>query len=125
MDWKVVKFVESTPSVEAALAFDLMALTADSENLKSFSRSFGPAPDSDSIGVGGRAKSSLTRVFRAWSLSRNGCADIVSAPRQISAHELMKCHVDVPSRIAWLKAHPREIPSFSLVNCTQGEEEVN
>ncbi|MFS8013617.1 hypothetical protein Hanom_Chr14g01335111 [Helianthus anomalus] len=38
-------------------------------------------------------------------------------PVQISAHELMKCHVDVPSKIAWLNAQPIASPSLSFVSC--------
>ncbi|KAL9251788.1 hypothetical protein AKJ16_DCAP04707 [Drosera capensis] len=33
------------------------------------------------------------------------------------AHELMKCHVEVPSRTAWLNASPSATPSRNLVIC--------
>ncbi|KAF5771377.1 hypothetical protein HanXRQr2_Chr14g0669941 [Helianthus annuus] len=43
-------------------------------------------------------------------------------PVQISAHELMKCHVDVPSKIAWLNAQPIASPSLSFVSCIKVPE---
>nr|GMC64828.1 hypothetical protein PanWU01x14_350390 [Ipomoea batatas] len=43
---------------------------------------------------------SLTRVFRALERSRKGGVEMEVAPQQISAHELMKCHVDMPSSTA-------------------------
>jgi len=51
--------------------------------------------------------------------SRKGRREIEGNPLQIWAHELIKCHVEVPSRMAWLKANPIASPSFSLVSCKQ------
>ena len=70
-------------------------------NLKTFSLSGdGAAAAFESplaaAGSGGRVVSSFTRVSRALVRSRNGGTDMSWAPRQISAHELMKCHVAVP-----------------------------
>lgn len=117
-DWNVENGFE--PSDGAfALTVDLILSMAASENLNTLSLSFGSALALDDASPldGGGERSSFTRVFRAWVRSRKGWAEIDFDPLQISAHELMKCHVEVPSRIAWLKAHPIANPSFSLVNC--------
>lgn len=85
---------------------DLILSMADSENLKIFSLSggLGMGFTSSMWGVAGvpegRVRSSFTRVFRALVRSKKGGADVEGAPRHVSAHELMKCHVDVPSKIA-------------------------
>ncbi|PON44167.1 hypothetical protein TorRG33x02_331390 [Trema orientale] len=131
-DWNVEKGLELEPSDGGfALTVDLILSMADSENLNTLSLSCGPAlaspldgatlgsesPFDEACGSAGAVRSSFTRVFRALVRSRKGGTEMVSDPLQISAHELMKCHVEVPSRIAWLKAHPIAIPSFNLVNC--------
>ncbi|PON33698.1 hypothetical protein PanWU01x14_350390 [Parasponia andersonii] len=131
-DWNVEKGLELEPSDGGfALTVDLILSTADSENLNTLSLSCGSglaspfdgatlgskSPLDEACGSAGGERSSFTRVFRALVRSRKGGIEMVSDPLQISAHELMKCHVDVPSRITWLKAHPIAIPSFNLVNC--------
>lgn len=67
----------------------------------------------------GLLRLSFTLVLRTCVLSRNGGEEMEVKPRQISAHELMKCQVEVPSRTAWLKAQPIDSPSLSLVSCDQ------
>uniref|UniRef100_A0A7C8YRW0 Uncharacterized protein n=1 Tax=Opuntia streptacantha TaxID=393608 RepID=A0A7C8YRW0_OPUST len=61
--------------------------------------------------------SSLTRVERACVRSKKGGRETDWTPLQISAHELMKCHVEVPSSTAWLSAQPIASPSRSFVSC--------
>lgn len=114
-----------------ALTVDLILSMAASENLNTLSLSCGPglslpldeaswslaSPLDGACGSGGKERSSFTRVFRTLVRSRKGGTEMVSEPLQISAHELRKCHVEVPSRIAWLKAHPTANPSLSLVIC--------
>lgn len=39
-------------------------------------------------------------------------------PREISAHELMKCQMDLPSTTTWFIVHPMKTPSSSSVTCT-------
>lgn len=98
------------------LTRDLILSIADSGNLKTFSRSGGEAGSGVTSPLEeGREMSSVTRVLRALVRSRKGETEMKWDPLQISAHELMKCHVEVPSRIAWLNAHPSASPSFSLV----------
>ena len=106
------------------LSFDLILSMSDSENLKTFSLSCGGLGFASpwplvfvASGSGGAARSSFTRVLRDLVRLRKGGTETESAPLQTSAHELMKCHVEVPSRIAWLNAQPIASPSFSLVNC--------
>lgn len=101
---------------------DLILSMSDSENLKTFSLScgglgFASPLDFEASGSGGAVRSSFTRVLRDLVRSRKGGTEMEAAPPQTSAHEPMKCHVEVPSRIAWLNAHPIASPSFSLVNC--------
>lgn len=87
-----------------SLTFDLILSMSASENLKTFSLSGGgfglASPLDPSCGSGGSERSSFTRVFRALVRSKNGGVEMVDDPLQISAHELMKCHVEVPSRTA-------------------------
>ena len=104
------------------MTVDLILSIADSENLKIFSLSVGFASP---LGVGvplgsGGERSSFTRVLRALVRSRKGGADTDGEPLQISAHEVMNCHVAVPSKIAWLNARPIASPSLSFVNYWQG-----
>ena len=102
-DWKVEKGFEPSDGT-TELALDLIVWMAESENLKTFSTICGgsaaASPLEDALGSFGEARSSFTRVSRAFARSRKGWVEMVSAPRQISAHELMKCHVAVPSRTA-------------------------
>jgi hypothetical protein len=65
----------------------------------------------------GKERSSFTRVFRDLVRSKNGRGVLGGALLHISAHEVMKCHVEVPSTTAWLKAKPIASPSLSFVNC--------
>ena len=123
-DWKVENGFDPSDG-SLALTVDLILSMADSENLKIFSLRTGaggaclwsPLDFAESGSADGSERSSLTRVFRALVRSRNGVGDTEDASQQIAAHELMKCHVDVPSRTAWLKAHPIANPSLSFVNC--------
>lgn len=130
-DWNVENGFEPFDS----LSFDLILSMEVSENLKSFSLKGGsasalpldvacgllasPSPLDVAFGSEGGGISSFTRVLRDLVRSRKGGTEMVEDPLQISAHELMKCHVDVPSRIAWLNAQPIASPSFSLVSCGQ------
>lgn len=107
------------------LSFDLILSMAASENLKILSLSWGagfasPLDEAD-CGSGGSERSSFTRVLRALVRSRKGETETEEAPLHNSAHELMKCQVEVPSRTAWLNAHPSASPSFSLVNWVHHE----
>lgn len=107
------------------LTVDLILSMADSEKLKIFSLSGGwgfASPLDVAGGAEGGERSSFTRVFRALVRSRKGMGDVEGAPLQISAHALMKCHVEVPSRTAWLNAHPIASPSLSFVNCGQDHD---
>lgn len=84
------------------LAVALIWSIADSENLKTFTLTGG----SGLLVSGARGRLSFMRVLRALVRSRNGGTEMVWAPLQIWAHEVIKCHMEVPSRIAWLNAHP-------------------
>ena len=106
----------------AELWVDFIFSIAVAGNRKSFSRSFGAAVMSGCSGASGI--SMLMRVERALVRSRKGRTEIEWAPLQISAHELMKCHVEDPSKTAWLKAHPIASPSRSLVSCSNVEKET-
>ena len=109
-----------------ALIFDLILSMSASENLNTFSLicgwGFATTLDLVENGSRGAERSSFKRVLRDLVRSRKGGTEMDSAPPQISAHELMKCHVEVPSRIAWLNAQPIASPSFSLVNCGHNED---
>ncbi|CAN1158727.1 hypothetical protein LINPERHAP2_LOCUS22297 [Linum perenne] len=122
--WKVDNGLLPSDGGGLELTSDLIVATCASENLKTFSLSCGAsglaaAADSSSpVAGGGGEWSSFTRVLRALVRSRKGGLETeLDLPLQISAHELMKCHVDVPSKIAWLNAQPIASPSFSLVSC--------
>lgn len=121
--WNVENGFETSDG-GASLTVDLILSMADSENLKIFSLSTGsgfasPLAEGGGLLGSGKERSSFMRVFRALVLSWKGWTDGKGAPLQISAHELMKCHVEVPSRTAWLNAKPMASPSLSLVNCSK------
>lgn len=76
---------------------------AASENLNTFSTRCGAdlaSPLLTLSGSGGRERSSLTRVLRASVRSRKGGTETEEDPLHIWAHELIKCHVEVPSKMA-------------------------
>lgn len=103
-DWNVENGFEPSDG-PFSLTFALILSMAASENLKTFSLSTGSclaaaSPLDWECGSGGSEGSSFTRVLRDFVRSRNGGTETEVAPLQAWAHELMKCHVEVPSRIA-------------------------
>ncbi|GAB2223623.1 hypothetical protein Droror1_Dr00017764 [Drosera rotundifolia] len=121
-DWKVENGFESAELEMLLLRFDFRVAIADSEKRKTRTRRGGGAAavelPLDSGGGGGWERLRGTRVLRDLVRSWKGRTEtVVAAPEEISAHERMKCHVEVPSRTAWLNANPSATPSRSLVIC--------
>ncbi|CAO2821205.1 unnamed protein product [Amaranthus hypochondriacus] len=110
----------------AELWVDFIFSIAVAGKRKSFSRSLGAAAAAAVMSgcSGASGISILMRVERTLVRSRKGRTEIEWAPLQISAQELMKCHVEDPSKTAWLKAHPIASPSRSLVSCSNVQKET-
>ncbi|KAL9250920.1 hypothetical protein AKJ16_DCAP04806 [Drosera capensis] len=120
-DWNVENGFEESEFEVLLLRLDFRVAIADSEKRKTRTQRGGDAVVEfplDSGGGGGWERSRGTRVLRDLVRSWKGGTETVQvAPEEISAHELMKCHVEVPSRTAWLNAKPSATPSLSLVIC--------
>lgn len=118
-DWKVEKGLDSGGRL--ALAWDLSWESAGSEKEKTLATKClsGPFGSASSWAFGEDGRSTLTRVDRALVRSwKGGTEMVVDGPRVSSAHEVMKCQVECPSKMAWLKAQPSAKPFLSFVNCS-------